>query len=66
MITRKIGIKETSKNSWRVTYDGKILGDSKGYSKEQAIAKAKEIVAQKDDGDWQGGAWVKRQNVLDI
>jgi hypothetical protein len=63
---RKIGIRETSPNVWRVTYDGKILGDSRGYSRDAAIFEAKAIAARTDDGDWRGGEWINILNVLDI
>lgn len=65
MIIRKIGIIETSKNAWRVTYDGRVLGDGGGYAKAAAIVLAKAIIARPDDGDWRGSEWVHRKNIID-
>jgi hypothetical protein len=31
---------------WRITYDGKLLGDSRGYSRPEALSEACKIVAQ--------------------
>lgn len=45
MQTVTISIRETSPNVWRLTHDGRVLGDSRGYRKDQAIAKARERVA---------------------
>lgn len=42
----EIGIRETSPNVWRITYNGNVLEDSRGYRKEQAIAVAKCLVAE--------------------
>ena len=51
-----IGIKETSPNTWRVTYDGRVLGDSKGYSRVKALEEANKAVAQ-EHGEWEGATW---------
>ncbi|QGZ14054.1 hypothetical protein PP939_gp022 [Rhizobium phage RL38J1] len=66
MRQRIIGIKETSPNCFRLTFDGNILGDSRGYSKQEAISEAKRFVRQNaNDGDWVGSTWVEFQNVID-
>ncbi|QNH71578.1 hypothetical protein PP938_gp139 [Rhizobium phage AF3] len=61
-----VGIKETSPGVFRLTFDRTILGDSRGYSKNDAIREAKNFVARnKNDGDWVGNQWVEHTNVLD-
>lgn len=42
-----VGIKETSPGVFRLTYDGSTLGDSRGYSRDKAIAEAQKAVAQR-------------------
>lgn len=54
----KISIRETSPGTWRVTFNGSVLGDSPGYRKEQAIAAAKAAAARDDCGRWVGNKWV--------
>lgn len=39
-----IGVKEGEHGSWRVTHDGKVLGDSRGYSRADALAEAQRKV----------------------
>lgn len=56
-MTQIISIKETSVNSWRITFDGKVLGDSRGYIKEKAIKEAHRLVAM-EYGEFQGAKWV--------
>lgn len=62
--TRLISIVETSRNVWRVSYDGRVLGDSPGFSKGRAENEARTIAARNDDGEWEGGKWVAITNVL--
>lgn len=40
----EISIRETSPGSWRITFNGKILGDSRGYDRARAWQVAQEIV----------------------
>lgn len=35
-----VSIKETSRDCWRLSFDGRIRGDSRGYSKEKAQQEA--------------------------
>lgn len=35
-----VGIRETSPGTWRLTFDGRVLGDSRGYDKHRAIEEA--------------------------
>lgn len=66
MKIRIVGIKETSPAVWRLTFDGAVLGDSRGYDRDEAIAKARSFVRTNGiDGDWQGSEWVEFRNVLD-
>lgn len=66
MEKRVVGIKETSPNCFRLTFNGNILGDSHGYSRNDAIAEARRFVARnRIDGDWKGSTWVEFENVLD-
>ena len=67
MKTRIIGIKETSANVWRLTFDGTVLGDSRGYDKNTATQKARSFVERDGgiDGKWEGSTWVEFRNVLD-
>src|SRR4051812_7124568 len=46
-----IGIAKSSPtyDVWRLTYDGNILGDSRGYSREKAIEEARRTVARDPD-----------------
>lgn len=65
MKTRVIGIAETSKNVWRLTFNGTVLGDSHGYDRARAISEARSFVARNGlDGDWEGSVWVEFRNVL--
>lgn len=63
MKTRVIGITETSRDVWRVTFNGLVLGDSRGYRRAEALAEAKSFVGL--DGDWGPNGWVEMENVLD-
>jgi hypothetical protein len=67
MLERTIGIKETSPGTYRLTFDGTVLGDSRGYTKSQALDAARSFVARDGglDGGWQGSTWVEFRNVLD-
>lgn len=66
MKQRVIGVKETSVNCFRLTFDGYVLGDSHGYSRSEAIKEARRFVARNRlDGDWQGSTWVEFENILD-
>ena len=67
METQIIGIHETSPGTFRITYNRNILGDSRGYSKADAIQKARDIVARDGgvDGNWEGCNWVEVRNILD-
>jgi hypothetical protein len=57
MRTIKVNIKETSPGSWRVTFNGHVLGDSRGYRKDEAIAKARQYNGRVD-GEWRNGVWI--------
>ena len=66
MKTRIVGIKETSTDVFRLSFDGAVLGDSHGYDRDEAIVEARKFVARnRIDGDWQGSTWVEFRNVLD-
>lgn len=67
MKTRIIGIKETAKDCWKVTFNGYPLGDSRGYSRSDALREARTFVSRDGglDGDWEGSTWVEFRNVLD-
>jgi hypothetical protein len=67
MKTVIVGIQETSKDVWRVSFNGTILGDSRGYRRSEAIAEARKYVERDGglDGDWGPNGWEERQNVLD-
>lgn len=39
-----ISIKETSPDVWRVTFDGKVLGDSRGFDRAGALREARDVV----------------------
>ncbi|QIG68050.1 hypothetical protein EVB55_115 [Rhizobium phage RHph_Y68] len=66
MNKRIVGIQETSPGVFRLSFNGSILGDSRGYSKNEAINEAKSFVRRnRIDGDWQGSTWVEFENVLD-
>lgn len=43
-----IGIRQTGRDTWRLTYDGRILGDSKGMSKPEALETAKLTVRNRN------------------
>lgn len=66
MKTVTIGIMETAHGVYRVTYNGSILGDSRGYTKAQATTEAKRIVERDGglDGDWGPNGWEEHRNVL--
>ncbi len=67
MKTRIIGVKETARGCWKLTFNGHILGDSRGYSRDEAVREARKFVARDGglDGDWEGSTWVEFRNVLD-
>lgn len=67
MKTRIIGITETSPGTWRVTFNGSVLGDSRGYDRSRALAEAKTYVERNGglDGDWGPTGWVEMRNILD-
>lgn len=66
MEKRIIGIKETSANCFRLSFNGHVLGDSHGYSRNEAISQARRFVARnRFDGNWKGSIWVEFENVLD-
>jgi hypothetical protein len=44
MAKETVGIKQTNRETWRLTFDGKVLGIS-GYSKQDAIREARNTVA---------------------
>lgn len=52
--------------AWRLTFDGKVLGDQHGYTKAEALAEAKRQAAVTDDGRWSGSTWIEIKYVLDI
>ena len=65
MKTRVVGIEETSPGTFRLTFDGRILGDSRGYGRAEAIEKARAFVARNTiDGRWEGSTWVEFRNIL--
>lgn len=41
-----VTIAETSPGVWRLAFDGRALGDSRGYDRTRAIAAARERVAE--------------------
>jgi hypothetical protein len=47
---RIVSIIETYPNCWRVAYDGRVLGDSRGFDKNGALREARQIVA--DEQRW--------------
>lgn len=63
-LTTTIGIKETAPGSFRLTFNGRILGDSQGFPRDRAIEEARRTAAQ-PDGDWHGSDWVEITRVLD-
>lgn len=67
MKKKVVGITETSANVWRVTFNGSVLGDSRGYDRAGALAEAKRYVERNGgiDGDWGPNGWVEMQMVLD-
>lgn len=66
MKTRIVGIKETSTGVFRLSFDGKILGDSRGYRRDEAVSAARSFVSRNAvDGRWEGSTWVEFRNVLD-
>jgi hypothetical protein len=46
MKTVVVSIKETGRDCWRVTYDGSVLGDSRGYRKPEAMEEARKVAAR--------------------
>jgi hypothetical protein len=64
-----ISARQMDNGSWKATYDGKILGDSKGFrSKEEAIADAAKTNPEGEvKGKFVDGSWVERtiQHSLD-
>ena len=50
-----VSITETSRNVWRLTFNGHVLGDSRGYAKASAIRDAREYVAMQN-------RWADEQN----
>jgi hypothetical protein len=42
----EISIRETSRNVWRVTFNGAVLGDSRGYAYADARREALRLVEQ--------------------
>lgn len=44
-----IGIKETSRDCWRLSFDGCVLGDSRGYRKDRAETEARAWIARHPD-----------------
>ena len=40
---------ETSPGVWRLAFNYKVLGDSRGYTKAQAMSEARDIVRQAQD-----------------
>lgn len=64
--TIRVGIKETSPNVWRVTRNGNVLGDSRGYSRREAEAQARSIASRTDEGHWEGSTWIPDKFVLDL
>jgi hypothetical protein len=41
-----IGWKESSPNVWHVTFDGRVPGDSRGFTEAQAMSQAQNLVAK--------------------
>lgn len=52
-----VSIKETAPNCFRLTFDGAVLGDSRGYSKLKAEQVARSKNGQ-ESGKWEGSEWV--------
>jgi hypothetical protein len=67
METVVYGIKETSPGVFRVTRNGAVLGDSRGYRRNEAISEARELAERNGgiDGDWVGSNWVEFRTILD-
>jgi hypothetical protein len=42
----EISVRETSRNVWRVTFNGAVYGDSRGYAYEDARREAIRLVDQ--------------------
>lgn len=53
-VAQIVSVKETAPGVWRVTYDGRWFGDSRGYDRAGAVTAAcREITGRViDDGDW--------------
>lgn len=67
MATIRIGIIETSPKVYRLTFNGNILGDSRGYAKSEAINQAKIAVKHHaNDGHWEYDKWVEDTYILEI
>lgn len=45
-----VSVVETSRNVWRVAFDGRVRGDSRGYDRQGAIAAAEQAV--RDEERW--------------
>lgn len=54
----EVTIKETSKGSFRLAFNGSVLGDSRGYDKAGAIAEARKYEGR-TDGNWVNGEWIE-------
>jgi hypothetical protein len=59
-----VGIQNTGRDCWRVTYGGRVLGDSRGYDKRGAIAQA-QLFDGAVSSRWLGGEWVPTVCVVD-
>jgi len=66
--TQTVSIRERTHGVWCVSFDGTILGDSRGYTRERAILEARKIAAI-PYGDWEmiDGAcvWIDITVILD-
>ena len=63
-ITKVVSIKDYGRNCWRITYNGEVLGDSQGYTKQEVINEAKKIVSR-PSGQWDRNEWIEVIYVLD-
>ena len=52
---RTVSIIKTGRNCWRLTFDGSILGDSRGFSKDGAWREAQQTVTSEQ-------RWANRDN----
>ena len=46
MGARKVSIKQTSKYAWRISFDGMVPGDSRGYDEQGAWNAALKLVSE--------------------